>query len=409
MIPARFQPTPEGLREHGERLDRLAPYLLRSDPLADEVAGLLRSPFGDPAANSAGAGGEPSWPPPGVSGIQLLEQALREGRGTLPGAPPSVEALLEHTRRVPLWVDWEAIARGGSAFMRAGMLGGIVLGAGALVLSYTSPGGNKPLVFSGRLQEQASRRLGETGHFVRAVTQPEALRQGGEGQLLSLKVRLMHAGVRRLIRQSGRFRVDLWGEPINQHDMLGTLILFSVVVIEGLAKFGYRMPPRDAEGLVHLWRYVGYLMGVDHDLLPGSYAEARRYGEMIQATQGQPDDDSRALVRALLHGDIEEARTPKQREFAEKRLRVASGIMRFLHGDELADVLAIPHSPVGVVMPVVRALVSATERARGLSPVRSWAFAAGTRYWDAAVAAGLRGIAADFMPPERLAKTEAVA
>ncbi|AKT39621.1 oxygenase MpaB family protein [Chondromyces crocatus] len=406
MIPARFQPTPEAQREFGDRLDRLAPYLLRSDPLADEVAALLRSPFGGSGADVGGTP-EPSWPPAGPSGIKLLEQAVREGLDELPGAPPPVQALLDHTRRVPVWVDWDAVGRGGAAFVRAGMLGGMVLGAGALVLSYTSPGGNKPLVFSGRLQEQAPRRLAETGHFVRTVTQPGSLRPGGEGQLLSLKVRLMHAGVRRLIRQSGRFQVDRWGEPINQHDMLGTLILFSVVVIEGLGRLGYRMPQQDAEDLVHLWRYVGYLMGVEPELLPGSFAEARRYGEMIQATQGEPDADSRALVHALLHGYVTAARTAQQREFAEKRLRVGAALMRFLHGEALADKLGVPRSSVRLVLPVVKALVAATERARGISPVRDWAFAAGNRYWDAAVAAGLKGIAADYAAPERLAATPA--
>lgn len=383
MIPARFQRTPEAVRTFGEALDRLAPYLLRSDPLADEAA----------AAISA-------WAPP-AEAMKQIDRAIR--LGAAPGAPEPVRALVEHARRVPVWVDWGTIERGGAAFLRAGALGGMVLGAGALPLSYTSPGGNKPLVFSGRLQEQAPRRLAETARFVQTVTQPGGLRVGGEGHAIAVKVRLMHAGVRLLLRQSGRFRIDLWGEPINQHDMLGTLLLFSVVVIEGLAQLGYRTPAADAEALLQLWRYAGHLMGVEGDLLPGSLSEARRYAEMIQATQGPPDDDSRALVRALLFSPVASARTEKQRRFAERRVTVGAALMRHFLGEELADRLEIPRSPARHLIPAVRAVVAATRPALDLSVLQGWAFRVGNRYWDAAIAAGLRGKAAEYLPPERLA------
>lgn len=384
QIPARFRRTPEAVRAFGDQLDRFAPYLLRSDDLADQALAAL--------AESG---------PPGA-GVRLVERALREGARAVPDAPEPVRALLDHITRVPVWVDRESIERGGLAFRRAGALGGLVLGAGALPLSYTSPGGNKPLVFSGRLQEQAARRLAETSRFVQAVTLPGGLRPAAEGFLITVKVRLMHAGVRKLIRESGRFRADLWGEPINQHDMLGTLILFSVVVVEGLARLGYRMSPRESEDLVHLWRYVGHVIGVDAELLPGSYAEARRYGEMIQATQGPPDDDSRALVHALLHAGVEAASTPRGKRLGERRAAVGAGLIRHFLGDELADALRVPRSPVTHVLPVVQAMVSATERARRLPFMRDLAVRVGDRYWDAAISQGLRGLSADFLPPERM-------
>lgn len=384
QIPARFRRTPDAVRQFGERLDRFAPYLLRSDVLADEATAAMAE-----------------LGPPGAC-MKLLDRALREGIEAVPEAPAPLRALLEQVHRVPVWVDWGAIERGGSAFLRSGMLGGMVLGARALVLSYTAPGGNKPLVFSGRLQEQAGRRLAETGRFVQAVTRPGGLRRGADGFTMTVKVRMMHAGVRRVIRQSGRFRVDLWGEPINQHDMLGTLILFSVVVIDGLEQLGYRVSPQEAEDLVHLWRYVGHLIGVEADLLPGSYAEARRYGEMIRATQGTPDDDSRALVHALLESGVAGAKNDKVRRQAERQRAFAAGIIRYFLGDSLADELAVPRSPYRHIAPVLRAMVSATERTRKLPFVRDLALRAGDRYWDMAGNQVLRGISPDFMPPERV-------
>src|SRR5436190_2004130 len=82
---------------------------------------------------------------------------------------------------------------------RRGLLGGLVLGARSLIYGYASPAGNKPLVLSGRLREAAAPRLHETSKFVSAIVRPGGLRPGGEGWRISVRVRLMHAQVRRMI------------------------------------------------------------------------------------------------------------------------------------------------------------------------------------------------------------------
>ena len=63
-------------------------------------------------------------------------------------------------------------------------------------------------------------------------------------------------------------------------------LLFSVAVLDGFDKLGYHIPLAQKEDLVHLWRYVAHVIGVEQELIPGSYAEARRLAQMIFATQG---------------------------------------------------------------------------------------------------------------------------
>ena len=200
--------------------------------------------------------------PPG-EGFRLLDRALRTDIRAVPEAPRSLHALFEDLERVPAWVDWQRLDRGGAVVLRAGAAAGIVLGMKSLILGYASPGGNKPLVFSGRLQEQASRRLAETCRFVQAVSRPRGMYRHGDGFAITLKVRLMHAQVRRLDPRSGRWRADDWGHPVNQHDMLATVILFSAALIEGLRQLGYGVTPDEAEDVIHLWRYAGRVMGVE--------------------------------------------------------------------------------------------------------------------------------------------------
>ncbi len=92
--------------------------------------------------------------------------------------------------------------------------------------------------------------------------------------------------------------------------MAGTTLLFSLSVLEGLRALGLVIPTAEAERYVQLWRYVALVMGCDRDLVPGSELEASQLAELISATMDPPDDDSRALVAAMLDAPADPARAP---------------------------------------------------------------------------------------------------
>ena len=98
-----------------------------------------------------------------------LERVLKEGSANVPDLPPRMRAFFDEVERVPAWVDFPTLDRGGDVVMRTGPVGGLVLAFKSLLHGYASPGGNKPLVFSGRLRQQAARRLHETSRFVQAT------------------------------------------------------------------------------------------------------------------------------------------------------------------------------------------------------------------------------------------------
>jgi hypothetical protein len=288
--------------------------------------------------------------------------------------------------------------------MRAGLLGGLTLGLKSLPHGYASPGGNKPLVFSGRLASQAARRLNETAHFVQQVCRPGGLRRFGEGFRICAKVRLMHAQVRRMLLRSGRWDEARWGAPINQHDQAGTTLLFSLSVLEGLRAFGLHIEPAESEAYLQLWRYVGWLIGAEPEITPGSEFEARQLAELIYATMGEPDDDSRALVRALVWVSIAPARSWPERELARRQLAFAQGVCRGLVGDELADKLGLPRDAWRLAVPAMRRMVTVAETVREhVEAAHRVSLVVGERYWDRVVALGLTGATAEFGLPDRLA------
>ncbi len=380
--PSRLHHVEATRARFGDLAERLVPYLDRKDPAADAVVAALA---GMDRASREGA----------------IERALAGGTDAV---PEPLRELVRAASVVPAWVDWERLRRAHDVFLRPGLLGGIVLGLRSLVFGYAAPAGNKPLAFSGRLKERSARRLAETSKFVTAVTALDGLRPGALGWQLVLRVRLMHAEVRRLLLASGRWSYDAYAEPINQHDMLATILLLSNVFIDGVRLFGVHVAPDEADDYQHLFRWVGELIGVEPELLPATYAEATRLARFIHLTQGPPDDDSRELVNALLEGPLRLAQSPRERRRAERQVAVARGLCRSLIGEDLADALHLPrdhHRHWALGLRTTFRLLELTRR--GSPRVNAFVQLLGKYYWDFSVERGLGGTPARYDLPERLA------
>jgi ER-bound oxygenase mpaB/B'/Rubber oxygenase, catalytic domain len=382
MFPERYIHSKETRRLFGGRVDRLGTMLDEGDPLADEAAAALAT----------------------LSPPRREELIRRMTAGDRPSsAPEAVTRFFAHVHHVPFWVDDERCDRGGAAFLRTGLFGGFVLAFRSLVMGYCSPAGNKPLTFSGRLKTAAPRRLSETGRFVEAVCLPGGMRPGAPGFATTVRVRLMHAQVRRLLAGSPQWNARAWGLPINQLDMAGTVLLFSLVLVDGLRRLGVQLSPDETEDLMHLWRYNGYVMGVREELLSATEHEARPLWDLITTTQAPPDEDSVALTEALIQSPRLQAHTPDEVFRAERAIEIGYGISRYLIGDEAADALGYPQSAWRFVGPLLRVLLSGTSQLmRRVPGVDMLALNAGMTYWRRAVSMGLGGDDATFEMPQNL-------
>ena len=99
---------------------------------------------------------------------------------------------------------------------------------------------------------------------------PYELLPGGLGYNSIRRVRLIHAAVRHLIEHipdPSPWKPE-WGKPLNQQQLLGTLLTFTQVVFEVFERFQTPVPAAQAEAYLHSWSVVGHLLGVRPDLLP---------------------------------------------------------------------------------------------------------------------------------------------
>jgi len=260
-------------------------------------------------------------------------------------------------------------------------------------------------MFSGRLESDVPRRLAETSRFVEVVSQPGGMRPGAAGFVATGKVRLIHAAVRRMLQQHPGWNTPAWGVPINQADMVGTSLLFSLVVLDGMAKLGFDTTPAEREDLLHLWRYNAHVIGVDAGLTFATEAEARTLWDLLSCTQSPPDDDARALARALIESG--ERAPPRPNDYTRplRARAVGYALSRYLIGDDYADHLGYPRSALGDR--VIRAFRDANARAwkvlRAAPTLPLATPEAGARYWRAITAQALAGVEASFAIPDALA------
>ena len=98
---------------------------------------------------------------------------------------------------MPAWVDFDQLDRAATHLVRNGLQYGLVLAAAALMVGYTNPAAARPLVLTGRLVHNAGVRNLEVGDWLREVTTPGGLRRHGLGFERTVRVRLIHAHVRR--------------------------------------------------------------------------------------------------------------------------------------------------------------------------------------------------------------------
>jgi hypothetical protein len=313
---------------------------------------------GDPAADAVVASFADL---PGGEGWRLLEAALDATKGSDPNVV--LQALIAPLREPPAWLDLDLADAGAVAYWRVGapMLF-LTLTYGSLAFGYQSADLVRPLAATGRLERMAPRRIAETSRWVAAVTAPGGMHPGAEGWRSSIRVRLVHALVRRHLRESGQWDPE-WGVPISAAGGFATAIGgFFVVPVRAMRDLGVRFSPSEREAIAHLWRWIGYVMGVPEELLPVSARQAEEWVDTALPHGGTPTEDSPKLMRALLYHGLNLG--PASPVAAQ----LVGALSRRWMGQEMADELEVPGGRLSRLVPLVRPVTRARDvvRATGL-------------------------------------------
>ncbi len=251
------------------------------DPLADAVVAMMHRL------------------PAGV-GRRMFETAIEHGIEAVDDPPGELVGFFAGVEEQPYWLDHDKLDLAARVSMRTGVVGiGLALPGLALTGGYLASKADKPLVGTGDLRRMAPRRLNETATWYIDVTSPGGLDRFAPGFTGTLRVRLMHALVRAAMNRRRDWDYGSWDAPVNQVQLAGTLMLFSLANLAGCQAMGMRFSDSEREAVFHFWRYVGLLMGVHPELVPTCEGDTWRLMWLEADTEFLPDEDSMRLAQAL--------------------------------------------------------------------------------------------------------------
>ncbi|MGZ8190126.1 MAG: oxygenase MpaB family protein [Methylococcaceae bacterium] len=145
----------------------------------------------------------------------------------------------------------------------------------------------------------------------------------GKGYITAKKVRFLHASMRYMLKHPDSFRpwgdknqpqsyaerlsqvqtpwdTEKLGAPVNQEDLTYTLLTFGLVIPQGMKKWGVPLTREEKESFLHLWKVVGYIMGIHPELLTDDWDDAVSLYEKIQERQAGACEEGPILTEALM-------------------------------------------------------------------------------------------------------------
>lgn len=270
------EPSDADLAALGERL-------MRRDEPAAALVRAMRLPKDDPERVSMGR----------------FHHALDAGVSA--DDPTALRDFFAQVEATPSWVDRDLCERGATAFRRFGQNANDVLLQLSLIGGYRFGGPVDLLAETGGLSGSTTkRRLGETQTWAIAVGREGGMDRHGEGWKLTVHVRLMHALVNASFERNGRWDSTQWGLPINQSDLASTLNLFSGALMMGVRALGVPISREDSRAMMHLWKYVGWLIGVDDDWLFDDERDQHQLSYAILLSQADVSVAGPQLAGALV-------------------------------------------------------------------------------------------------------------
>lgn len=287
-----------------------------------------------------------------------IEGYIRNGISANDDIPESVKKLFLQTQQIPEWLDYELLKSGAELCMRSNIDSLISLRDYCLIGGYDYAYLNKPLIATEALKKGAVKRLSETLDFWVNATRYNALEVHAKGYEFAIKTRLIHSYARLSIKKHYKaWDTENWGEPINSWDMMATYIGFSLVFLHSLKKLGNTFSVEEEKGLFHLWKYVGYLLGIPENLLPDDKKQATEYFYLWTSVQPPADKDSALLAHSLLNESLE---NPILKfKFQRKNLRYLHICCTwFLLDDDVCKRLQIPDVPNRTIFPNTKIVIN---------------------------------------------------
>ena len=273
----------------------------------------------------------------------LIKAVMENEPHALAGAPPEFRDFFNQIEPAPSWFDPRMAHAGCRAF---NMYSNVFMQAFFVVtVRNAATLISKAFYTTGRvLSPNAHRRIRQnTRHFIEIML-PYALDRNGDGWKLSVRIRLVHAQVRHLIRKGGQWDESIYGTPLSAAHMGLASANFSATLIREAMRLGADLDSEMRGSIMQIWRYSSWLSGTPDALLfEGDEHRTAEFRDIATLCEPSPGKESRAIAAHLVKAlpDIAGKTSPRARRAMERHV---FRVLRALLGRELADQLKLPRS-----------------------------------------------------------------
>ncbi len=305
---------------------------------------LVGDPLGDAAMNALAELGP-------AESHRLINAGMERDGPSLQHAPTALREFFGTLDNPPQFYDPKKALPGMRAFHKHSEMFfvGLVL-AGALT-GFTT-GVSKSFSLTGRLAGNVRRVMQNTRHLVE-VTLPGGLDRLGDGWKLTVRIRLIHAQMRRLLLKSGDWNEAADGIPLHIAHMALAATGFSAINLQAVRKLGVQLTEEESAGFMHIWRYVTWLLGVPEEILFEGESDALHLKDIGYICEPRPAVEAITMAHGIIDVIPESIgiEDPAERK---KLLNSLYRISRALIGNEMADNLDYPKQMALGVLPLVR-------------------------------------------------------
>ncbi len=278
---------------------------------------------------------------------RFINAGMEGDAKVLAEAPRALRDFFEEVETPPAWFDLDGVLPGRYAFREH--LDLFIAAFFTVTLRNFTSLMSKVFLMTGQVttQQGVQRIRGNFRYLVEMIMIPNALKREGESWKLTVRIRLMHAEIRRRLRTSGQWDEAAYGAPISAANMALASANFSASSIQDADRLGANLTADARAGIMQIWRYASWLIGTPEALLfDGDEAATVEFLRIAHLCEPPPNEESVMTSNTVVWLLPEVARLTDpddKRSMIEHGYRVA----RTLLGDDLADRLKFPRHRTG--------------------------------------------------------------
>ena len=276
----------------------------------------------------------------------LIQAGMEGNRDGMRKAPKLLrEFFFDAPPPDPPWLDHDVFAPGIRAFQRnsvevlSAFVTGVLIDGFSTLIS-------KSFVQTGRIFDNGVWRLKQNNRHQMEIFWPGGLERHGDGWKLSVRIRFMHAQVRRLLGQTEEWDHDAWGVPVSAAHLGYAVTCFATRSVKHSEALGARYSREERAGFHAVWRYAGYLMGIPETVLFTDESHAQHIYRIANLCEPPPTPEAVIMTNALINSAPLVAGIEDKNERQKLTKGVIYPVSRALVGSRLADQLQFRKSRV---------------------------------------------------------------